>query len=249
MYSEIFRTYVAGLLSPTAFVGLCFLLGTLFLWRGKLRRGRGFVTLGLVGFFLLGTAPLRYLLYSVLEADPREVSEDYKYVVVLAAKIFPNPAHPTASQLSPSLLNRLATGIALVQRNPRALLVLTGNGAGPVPEAVIMEHFARELGVPAARIIVEDKSMNTRDHPVYLRPILKDEKFVVVTSAYHMRRALRNFEANGLYGIPAPTDYMRKKGLDGEGLIVRGENFAAMDRWMTEAYSTTWNLIRMTLNL
>ena len=248
MISEFFRTYIAGLLSPTSFLGVMLIIGTILLWKKKQRSGKIIITISAIGFLLLTTAPLKTILYSFIEVPAVKIPSDYKYVVVLGGKIFPNDAHPVSSQLTPSVLGRLSHGVALTLKNPDSILIVTGNGSGEVPEAIRMKEFAQGLGVPEERIVVEKESMNTSEHPVYLKSILKDQKFLIVTSAYHMKRALLNFRAHGLEGIPAPTDYMNKRsdGLEADSIIMRGENLSAMDRIMTEFYSTIWTAIRKT---
>lgn len=244
MISEIFRTYVAGFLSPTFFTGLCLILGTVLLWKNKLS-GKILVTIAAFFFVIISAAPLRYGFYKMTEMDPSPIPDDYKYVVVLGGKITPNPKHPVSSQISGTLLSRLSHGINLVNAKPGSILIVTGK-----PEQELMEKFALNMGLPKERIFVEKESMNTMDHPRYLQSILKDQKFVLVTSANHMKRSLSNFEAMGLHGYPAPTDYANKKdSLDLESLILRGENFAMMDKWVTELYSTMWTHVRRAFNI
>lgn len=249
MLSEIFRTYVAGILSPTFFTAILLSVGCFLVWKNKWS-GKILITIGTVLFLLLGTAPLRFTLYHLTETNPGKLPEDYKYVVVLGGKIFPNEQHPTSSQITPSLLSRLAHGVALVNAREGSILVLTGRGAGEIPEAHLMKKFALEMGLAPERIITEQESLNTKDHPKYLAPVLKKDKFLIVTSSNHMKRALDVFKTHGLEGHPAPTDFANKKEtLDLESLIVRGENFSAIDKWMTELYSTMWNHVRKVFNI
>lgn len=247
MISDIFRTYVAGLLSPTSFLGVMLIISTILFWKGKTRIGKVLVTFSTVFYILLSTGPLKTISYSIFETERQTLPQDYRYVVVLGGKIFPNETHPLSSQISSSLLSRLSHGVYLTLKNPESKLIVTGNGAGEIQEALLMKEFALQMGLPPERIIVEDKSMNTQDHPVYLEPILKNQTFLLVTSAYHMKRALKNFRAHGLEGIPAPTDYMNKdqSGITAESFIMRGENLSLNDRLMTETYSTIWTAIRM----
>lgn len=251
MISDFFRTFVAGILSPTAFLGYLLIISCILLWKGKIRSGTILVSICAVFFFILGTSPLKTLLYSASEFEPNPDPGEYKYVVVLGARIFPNEKHPVSSQLNASLLARVSYGVSLVHAKKDAVLIVTGNGAGNVLEADLMAKMAYELGLPPEKVIVEAESMNTRDHPIYLRPILKQDKFLIVTSANHMNRALINFKAHGLEGTPAPTDYNNKKksSLDAESFIMRGENFSAMDRWMTEMYSLSWTFVRKVFNI
>lgn len=72
--------------------------------------------------------------------------------------------------------------------------------------AVLLE----ELGVPRSAIWLQERSQNTREDALYSAEMLKAkgvERILLVTSAWHMPRSLRLFEAQGLQAIPAPSDY------------------------------------------
>jgi uncharacterized SAM-binding protein YcdF (DUF218 family) len=69
-----------------------------------------------------------------------------------------------------------------------------------------MKNTLIQLGVPADRILVEGKSLNTRDEAVMVAamlPPLNVEHVVLVTSAIHMRRSVGLFRAVGINVIPA----------------------------------------------
>jgi uncharacterized SAM-binding protein YcdF (DUF218 family) len=248
MVSEIFRTYINPFFAPTSLIGIILIVGCVLLWKNKIKPAKIFISLGVVGYVLCSLAPLRFALYSLIESSHEKVTRPYKYVVVLGAKTFYRPDYPISSQLSPSLMARVIEGVRLVHENPESILIVTGNGAGEVPEANLMYEAALALGIAKERIIVDRESMNTKDHPVYLKPILKNEAFVMVTSAYHMERAIKNFRTHGLNPIPMATDYINKQPspFTLENMIMRGENFAALDRWVSEMYSRLWTFIRMT---
>ena len=60
-------------------------------------------------------------------------------------------------------------------------------------------------------IILENKSLNTTQNAQYTANILKERNFknpLVVTSAFHMERAVANFDKLGIKTIPYPCDYM-----------------------------------------
>jgi len=71
--------------------------------------------------------------------------------------------------------------------------------------ADLMEH----LGVPAARIVQENRSLNTRMNAAYSAEILREKgirDLVVVTSASHLRRSLKDLSAVGFTAVPAPAE-------------------------------------------
>ena len=238
MISEVFRTYINAFFGPTSLIGLVLILSLILSWKDRIKQARILLTVGVVAFVFCTLAPFRFQLFGLIESAPEKMTKTYKYVVVLGAKTFTRHGYPISSQLSSSLMARMIEGVKLAHENPDSILIVTGNGAGPVPEANLMYEAAIALGIPKERVIAERESMNTKDHPMYLKPILKNDPFVMVTSAYHMSRAIKNFKAHGLEPIPMPTDYVNKEAspLSLENLIMRGENLSALDRWFSELY-------------
>ncbi len=72
--------------------------------------------------------------------------------------------------------------------------------------------FLADLGVPRSAILVENKARNTEENAKFVAELLKDRarpKALIVTSAWHMRRALLMYRryAPGVEIVPAATDY------------------------------------------
>jgi uncharacterized SAM-binding protein YcdF (DUF218 family) len=73
-----------------------------------------------------------------------------------------------------------------------------------------MALIMKMLGVPEAAIRLEKESRNTYENALFSKRLLEKqdiERIILVTSAMHMPRALRLFEAQGLEVVPAPVDY------------------------------------------
>lgn len=67
-----------------------------------------------------------------------------------------------------------------------------------------------ELGVPKGKIFSENRSLNTTQNAKYSVEIMKKnglKKAILVTSAFHMARAVKQFKKYGIDVIPYPTDY------------------------------------------
>lgn len=78
-------------------------------------------------------------------------------------------------------------------------------------EAKIASRVLRSLGVEDKDIIVETRSINTTQNAKFSVEIMRERDLhrpLLVTSAFHMRRAVLNFEQQGVEVIPYPTDYM-----------------------------------------
>ena len=109
--------------------------------------------------------------------------------------------------------DRLVYAVALYKAGKAPLLLLTGGGPeGVRPEAEQMRDLVGIMGIPGDRLILEDQSRDTHDNAVFSAKILKEKgikRVLLVTSAYHMRRSVALFEAQGIKVVPAPTDYQQ----------------------------------------
>jgi vancomycin permeability regulator SanA len=102
------------------------------------------------------------------------------------------------------LARRTARGVELYRSRFVPKLLVTGGGvlARTHPEARRMAEIARELGVPASDLLVEDRSTNTFENVAFSRALLDrcgllDQLAVVilVSSEWHMRRVLLTAQA------------------------------------------------------
>ena len=78
------------------------------------------------------------------------------------------------------------------------------------PEALAMRQFMLDLGVPAAALLTEELSRNTRQNAEMSAKLLRErgiQKVLLVTSALHMRRAVKLFEQQGLEVHAVATDH------------------------------------------
>ncbi|MCA9423119.1 MAG: YdcF family protein, partial [Nitrospira sp.] len=138
--------------------------------------------------------------------DSATTQDPVKWIVVLAGGIAGDATLPYQLQVSHHSRVRLMEAIRLYRLLPGSKLILTG-GAGfdGSPEATTLSRVAEELGVNRADMVLEVESRDTKDHPLYVRDIVHDEPFILVTSAFHMPRAIKLFEKQGLFPIPAST--------------------------------------------
>jgi uncharacterized SAM-binding protein YcdF (DUF218 family) len=112
-----------------------------------------------------------------------------------------------------ALTRRLDCGIRLLQEGAAPLLLLSGGGDGPVPEAEIMRRMAIARGVPEAALMVEpgsrDTVENARETARLLRP-RGGRLIFLVSDRVHLPRAVLLFRLAGLrvagcVGAPPPS--------------------------------------------
>jgi uncharacterized SAM-binding protein YcdF (DUF218 family) len=136
-----------------------------------------------------------------------------KWVVVLGGGHASNPDRPTNLQIGSSTLARLVEGLRVQAQLPESRLVLSGGAVfDPVPEADTMSAVVAALRGKSIDSVLERDSQDTKDQARRIRPIVKDDPFVLVTSAIHMPRAMLLFRQQGMDPVPAPaevTDFAR----------------------------------------
>jgi uncharacterized SAM-binding protein YcdF (DUF218 family) len=86
-----------------------------------------------------------------------------------------------------------------------------GRGRADTKTARSMKELAAAIS-PARVYYAETDSSSTEEHPLKLRSMLGDRPFILVTSAYHMPRAMRAFQKADMKPTPYPVDYLSSRG-------------------------------------
>ena len=155
---------------------------------------------GWVGDSLLGSLERQYP--ALQDGSLPEVG----YIVVLGSRYVPRDGIPVTAALDEDGLVRVAEGVRLARRLGAVRLVVSGGApSGEVPPAFGYAQFAREFGVDDASIVVLSESLDTHAEGRSVAMLIGAAPFILVTSAYHMPRAMRLMERAGAHAIPAPT--------------------------------------------
>jgi len=114
-------------------------------------------------------------------------------------------------------VDRVRYAAELARAFPEAPVLVSGGVAlprpGAVSEAILMAELLSEWGVPASRLILETGSRSTAENARNAAALSGSEAgdaerpFLLVTSAFHMPRAVGAARAEGLDVLPAPTDW------------------------------------------
>ena len=109
--------------------------------------------------------------------------------------------------------DRIFAGIDLIKENKAPALVLTG-GKLPwsvgKPEGEYLRDIAEKLGVSSDVILLTENVQNTDQEAKAVAKLLNKEvpNIILVTSAFHMPRAQKVFEAAGIVVSPFPVDFL-----------------------------------------
>lgn len=114
-------------------------------------------------------------------------------------------------------VDRFEGGVDLIQAEKAPLLIFTGGWVPRIPnakpEGEILAQRAVRLGVPKDKILVTGKAQNTREEATAVRQVGRNwwvtgsnPRIILVTSAFHMRRAEMLFRKSGFEVTPFPVD-------------------------------------------
>ena len=200
---------------------LCALAGTLGLVsrRPRVRNlGRGLLAFGLGAMAAIAVLPLGEWLLAPLEERfprPAEPLGRVDGVVVLGGAIDLRVSVERGRPELGASADRLTAFVALARRYPQARLVFTG-GSGALfdtghSEANVAENLIAELGLDPARIAFERAARNTRENALLAMALAQPqagETWLLVTSAFHMPRAMGSFRRAGWQVTAYPVDYL-----------------------------------------
>lgn len=166
----------------------------------------GLATLGQLGDRLLLDLEQRYAVPAAVELPQ---ANELAGIIVLGGGINALVSRHVGRATLGDSGDRLAAGLALARRYKRVPLVYTGGsgrlGGGPRGADYAAEWFTA-MGLPARRLVLERQSRNTYENAVATRELVgeaRDGRWLLVTSARHMPRAMGSFAAAGWQDLVA----------------------------------------------
>ena len=184
------------------------------------RLGRLVAALAIAQLIVFSLSPVSNALMLPLEDEARAEAAAapaccYDAIVVLGGSVGPAvpPLRPDPELFDSS--DRIWHAARLFHRGvaPRIIvsggsfLVATGQAPQTQTEALAMRQFLVALGVPESAIVMEGKSLNTIENMQETRALVGTGRIALVTSGFHMPRALRLARKAGLEADAFPTDW------------------------------------------
>lgn len=208
---------VGFLLLPTNFlIGVCF-IGAALMFTRFASLGRKLVIAAVLLLVICGLSPLGSALLYPLEQrfppwDAGRGAPDG--IIVLGASIDADISAARGTAVVRGAPDRIIAAAALAKRYPNARLVFSGGSANLVSNDAREADFAGEifesLGVDKSRLTMERQSRNTKENADFSKALVapKDgERWLLVTSAFHMPRSVGLFRKAGFAVEPYPVDW------------------------------------------
>jgi uncharacterized SAM-binding protein YcdF (DUF218 family) len=205
-----------AILPPTSFA-LGLLVGGILALMHRTRLAKAVACLAIAQVLLSSIPVVSDTLIMPLEAQARKAAKQaprccYAAIVVLGGGV--TPASPP--DLDTPDLNEAADRVwhgARLYRQGLAARIIVSGGVQPTharasqTEADAMRILLIELGVPSEVIVLEAASRNTGENLAFVRRMMGEGRIALVTSAFHMPRALRLARRMGLDAAAFPTDF------------------------------------------
>lgn len=210
---------LAAVVQPMFWVALWWLVALLLLPR----RGRtavrmlwvGLAAVGVLGFQAVPDALLRPLENRYAPPSEGELASYAGAIVLGGATRYPEVFAAHRQVDLGEAAERMTVPVGWMRQFPHFTLVFSG-GEGRlitrgVSEAELARAFYAQQGVDMGRVVLEGGSRNTRENAQQVARVLgercRSERWLLVTSAWHMPRSVPEFEAVGCTVTPYPVDF------------------------------------------
>lgn len=202
---------------------LCMLIVAFF--RPKRRGTRWLTGVAFMGIYLLSNSYLVALLQKGWEYPVQSIAglkPGYEAGIVLSGGLVNSCQGPASDFYDlENSSDRLLAGFFLYKRGICKKLILTGTDHELLTqqnrgEVQLAKSLLVEWGVPAEDVLLDTEARNTRENALFVAEMLKGrdkkDRYLLVTSASHMRRAKACFDRVGLQTDAFPSDFGKLPG-------------------------------------
>ena len=215
---------VGVLLQPTNFLIVLALAGVVLSLTRFARAGRRIMIAAILLLALAAFSPLGNLLLYPLESRFPQWSDAQGApdgIVVLGGSIDPELSTAHGTPVVDTSPDRIVAAAALARKYPNAKVVFSGGSPNLIDSDAREADYAaavfESLGVDKARLIMERTSRNTYENALFSKQVAApkpSEHWLLVTSAFHMPRAIGLFRKVGFDVEPYPVDWRVGRGAD-----------------------------------
>ncbi|MGU3540351.1 YdcF family protein [Methylobacterium sp. A54F] len=233
-------------ITPSNFLILACLVGCGLLALGWRRLGGWLVGLGALGLALAGLSPLAYWALLPLEERFPPFADDGRPptgIIVLGGGVEAGLSAARGQVIFNDAGERPIYFADLARRYPAARLVFSGGSGslrdGSISEAELISRFADTLGLPRSRLILEQRSRNTHENARFTADFVQPkpgERWLLVTSAWHMPRSIGCFRQAGFDVTAVPVDYRTR----GEQDAARFNSYASDGLTLLDVAAKEW---------
>jgi uncharacterized SAM-binding protein YcdF (DUF218 family) len=247
--SFIITKILLSLILPPASLILLMAAGFLIITFKRILGGVLIVS-GFLLLYLLSISPVSDCLLKTLERSTPPVHErrgQADAIVVLGGGVRDLSWLELEPQPSATSIERLVAGVRLYREFHVPLVIIGGNGdpfEQEIKEAGAMGRIAKGIGVPDKDMVTENAPRSTLESARAAKKLIKGNRIILVTSAYHMKRSSAMFRKQGFDVVPAPAGYRsEQRGLSLYSCIPRAGSLHDSSAALAEYLSLFWYTI------
>lgn len=216
MFFVLSKTLGVALLPTNLLIGIG-VIGLALLATRFACAGRQLVVVSVVLLAICGFSPLGNLLLYPLESrfpawnDSQGAPDG---IIVLGGSVDADLSAAHGVPVTKNAADRLIAAATLARNYPNARIVYSGGSGNLISNDAKEADYAAEiferLGIPRARLITERRSRNTYENAAFTKEMVAPkpgERWLLVTSAYHMPRSVGLFRKVGFAVEPYPVDW------------------------------------------
>lgn len=149
------------------------------------------------------------------DIEPYPVNDSKKYSCVIVLGGFSSGGKMAGAYFN-SLADRFIQGVKLMETKQASHILMSGGNGSLTPgefrEAAWVKTQLIKFNIPDSLILVENNSKNTIENAQFSKILLEKSHlpppYLLVTSAFHMRRSLMIFKKAGINVVPYPCNYL-----------------------------------------
>ena len=194
-FAFILKKIISSAVMPLSIFFIILFFGLLFLNKSTLKKSKKIIYFAIFILILISYQPTSQILLKPLESSYGKMQtapKEIKYILLLGGDVD----------------KRGWEALRLYYQLEDAKIITSGyEGNYALPEATRTAHLFYQLGIPKEDIIIHEKPKDTKEEAIETKKLLGEEPFILVTSAYHMPRAIGLFKKEGLNPLAAPTNF------------------------------------------
>lgn len=230
-FAFIVKKIVSAMIMPLSLGLFLAIIGLIFLYKNSYKRAKIFLTISIVWITTISYVPFSNFLIKPLETTYQKleiIPKDVQYILLLGG----------------DMESRAWEVLRLYNTIPNVKIITSGyEERGKIPEAIKTANILYNIGIGPEDIIIHSEPKDTKEEAIKIKKVLGEQRFILVTSAYHMPRAIALFKKEGLDPIPAPTD-LKIKDNDKVISVPSGKQLQKTEIAMHEYIGTLWAKLR-----
>jgi len=201
-YSFLLKKGISFFLMPLPIAMALLLMVLWFIYKKQIKKATIYTIVTFLWILFISSSPVTNFLMKPLVQQYhqlKKIPNNVQYILLLGG----------------DREHRAWEAIRLYNQNKNLKIITSGYSLIGASDAKITAKLLEDAGIKKEQIFTQDKARDTKEEAMALKKRITNNPFILITSAYHMPRAMKLFQKEGLHPIPAPCndDYLYDKSI------------------------------------